>query len=191
MTGRSRAEQDLRRRIRTRRREEAAIQLDVVILGDGRGAPGFEKRLEVRERLSEHRFVAAVTIPEILYDAYPEATPDEVERSAIQTADVIICLESPLNPPLGMYTEVRTYLDFAAVHKWYLLQPSFRDRTSEDEALVAGLARSDLDLIESQDYEPGEWERCDRITRLCAKRIELMVNRRLRWLTGLAQNDPR
>ena len=153
--------------------------LAVTLLGDGRQTREYQKRLELRERLAEHRFVATATIPEMLYDAHPDATPDEVERSAIEVADVVLCLEGPASAPLGMYTEVLTYFDAAAPDKWYRLRPSNGPDAADEEALIAGLARDPLRRIETHDYDPVEWEACDRITRLCRERIELMAYREL------------
>ena len=153
--------------------------LEVTLLGDGRQTPEYDKRLELRERLAGHRFVATATIPEMLYDAHPDATPDEVEQSAIEVADVVLCLEGPASAPLGMYTEVRTYFDPANPDKWYRLRPSNRPDAPDEAALIVGLARDPLRRIEAHDYEPVEWEACDRITRLCQERIELMAYREL------------
>ncbi len=180
MDAQSRAEQRLAALSQARKAAESSISLEVTILGDGRGTEGFTKRLQLRNRLQDHRFVGAVTIPELLHKALPDATPHEVEMSAIGEADVVLCLESPDRPPLGLYTELWSYFDDSTIDKWYLLRPADREQQPEDRALITGLARPMLDVIDSQDYDPAEWVDCQRITAAFEARIELIGRRRLR-----------
>ena len=160
------------------------MSLEVTLLGDGRGALEYQKRLDLRARLEQHRFVARVTIPEELHDAYPEATVDEVERSAIEQADVVLCLEAPSHAPLGVYTEVLQYFDGSKPDKWYRCRPAEREEAAGQAPLVAGLADDAFQLIETFDYDPAEWETCGRITRACERRIDIMAHRELYRRTG-------
>ena len=180
MDAQSRAEQRLASLSQARRAAESSISLEVTILGDGRGTEGFTKRLQLRDRLQGHRFVGAVTIPELLHQTHPDASAHEVELSAIGEADVVLCLESPDRPPLGLYTELWSYFNDSAVDKWYLLRPTFREPQQEDQALITGLARAMLEVVDSQDYDPAEWVECRRITAAFEARIELIGRRRLR-----------
>ena len=170
----TRAEQRLHELTLQRRQAEASVSLAVAILGDGRGTPEYQKRLELRERLSAHQFVGEVTIPEILLDTHPGSSLDDIERSAIETADVVICLEGPHNPPLGLYTEVLAYLAPGDLDKWFRLQPWDRADGTPSNSLVAGLVEDSLQRIETQGYDVPAWETCDRITAACARRIKLV-----------------
>ncbi len=155
------------------------MALEVTLLGDGRGMPEYQKRLELRDRLKRHRFVANVAIPEILHDDNPEATPDEIEMSAIEQADVVLCLEGPRRAPLGLYTEARLYFDRSKPDKWYRCRPTERADSTGEDALIAALAGDPLMRIETFNYDPKEWEECGRITAECMRRIELMAAREI------------
>ncbi len=178
----SRAEQRVLQLTAARRAAEAAVSLEVALLGDGTGTPEYGKRLELQERLQSLPFVATVTIPEQLQEAYPDATSEEIEQSAIGEADVVLCLESPARPPLGLYTEVRLYFDDTTPEKWFLMRPEQRRSTPEDSVLIAGLAKELLSLIESDHYDPDEWADCQQITASFTKRLNLMAGRKLRRL---------
>lgn len=175
----SRAEQRLISEGAAREAREAALQLEITLLGDGKETPEYQKRLELRDRLAQHPFVANVTIPELLHEAHPQATLDEVERSAIDEADVVVCLEGPARPPLGVYTEVVGYFDETEAEKWYLCLPTGRDAASGEDPLVVGLAHQKLESVELFRYEPTQWEKCGRITAACERRIRLMARREL------------
>ena len=95
---------------------------------------------------------------------------------------MVLCLESPARPPLGLYTEVRLYFDDTNPEKWFLMRPERRESTPEDSALIAGLAKELLSLIESDDYDPDEWADCKKITASFSKRLDLMAGRKLRRL---------
>lgn len=181
----SRAEQDIETRVARRHTAEAALSLDVTLLGDGRGTPEYGKRLELQERLERHRFVSRVTLPEQLHDAYPQATVDEVERSAIEQADVVLCIESPFRPPLGLYTEVVAYFDGSDPDKWYRCRPTERVDSSGADSLIARLAEAPFRRMDTFVYDPEEWETCGRITKVCEERIELVAHRVLRRQFGL------
>lgn len=179
MKGPSRADRDIQRRVAARQTAEDALSLEVTLLGDGRETPEYQKRLELQERLQQHRFVSHVTIPEQLGDRHPQARADEIERSAIEQADVVLCIESPARSPLGLYTEVFGYFDSANPDKWYRCCPTERADASGEDALVAGLADPRFRSIETFDYEPEEWEECERITARCERRIDVMAHRKL------------
>ena len=181
----SRAERDVEARVARRHTEEADLSLNVTLLGDGRDTPEYGKRLELQERLERHRFVSRVTIPEQLHDAYPQATVDEVERSAIEQADVVLCIESPFRPPLGLYTEVVAYFDGSDPDKWYRCRPTERVDSSGADSLIARLAEDPFRRMDTFVYDPGEWETCGRITKVCEERIELAAYRALRRQFGL------
>lgn len=173
----SRAEQDVEARVARRHAAEAALSLDVTLLGDGRGTPEYQKRLELQERLQRHPFVSHVTIPEVLRDRYPDASADEVERSAIEQADIVLCLEGPRHLPLGLYTEIISYFGGTHPDKWFCCRPVDREQVASPEPLVAALARPVLKSIDTFDYDPGEWETCGRITTACEERIERVAHR--------------
>lgn len=175
----SRADREIQRKVANRRTSEDALSLEITLLGDGRGTPEYQKRLELQERLQQHRFVSHVTIPEQLSDRHPQATADEIERSAIEQADVVLCIESPARSPLGLYTEVFGYFDSSNPDKWYRCRPMERADASGEDALVAGLADPRFRSIETFDYEPREWELCGRITARCEQRIDVMAHRKL------------
>ena len=168
------SERRLAELIRERETAESSVALVVTILGDGRDTPEYGKREELLDRLSTHDFVREVTIPELLLDAHPNANLDEVERSAIETADLVICLEGPNNPPLGLYTEVLAYLESTDLEKWYRLEPWDRDSGAGSEPLVSGLAQERLRRVETQHYERAAWESCERITAACFRRVDLV-----------------
>lgn len=173
----SRVERNLLERTSARQAAENAVSLEVTLLGDGSETQEFTKRLELQERLTSNRFVRTVTIPEELQENHPEATADEVERSAIEEADVVLCLEAPTGAPLGLYTEVWSYFDHSATEKWYRLCPAKRPESAGEGALIAGLASDLLSVIETHTYDPEEWSECSRITALCEQRIELVARR--------------
>ena len=173
----SRAERSLVARFRARRATEATLALEVTLLGDGRGTPEYQKRLELQERLERHPFVSHVTIPELLHDRYPDASADEVERSAIEQADIVLCLEGPRRLPLGLYTEIVSYFGDTHPDKWFYCRPVDREQVASPEPLVAALARPVLKSIDTFDYDPGEWETCGRITTACEERIERVARR--------------
>ena len=180
--GSSRTERALRRRASAREIAASSLSLEVTLLGDGRETSEYAKRLEVRERLLSHPFVSHVIIPEELQDAFPNAGADDVERSAIEEADVVLCLEAPARPPLGLYTEVWSYFEFTrqARDKWYRIQPMARPEVPRFQSLIENLANDALQLIDTHDYHPDEWEDCDRITSLCERRISLIARWRLK-----------
>ncbi len=165
---------DLQRRISKRETAEANVGLAITILGDGRDTPEFSKRLELKERLAGSPFVASVTIPEQLHERNPAATPEEVERSAIEAADVVLLLEAPASPPLGGHTEARIYFDRSVPDKWFRVRPIDREDFADNQPLVSGLARDSFLRIETFEYESAEWEGCGRITASCQRRISLM-----------------
>ena len=173
----SRVERNLRDRFRSRHAAEEALRLEVVLLGDGRATPEYEKRLDLQERLLRHPFVSHVTIPEQLYEQYPQATADEIERSAIEQADVVICLEGPRHQPLGLFTEVVVYFDRSTPDKWFRCRPSHRAESAAPAPLVALLAEAILRRVDTFVYDPAEWETCGRITTACEERIELTAHR--------------
>ena len=173
----SRAERNLRGRFRSRRAASAALRLEVALLGDGSATPEYEKRLELQERLQRHPFVSHVTIPEHLHERYPQATADEIERSAIEQADVVICLEGPRQPPLGLFTEVALYFDRTTPDKWFCCRPSYRAEPAALSPLVALLAEELLLRVDTFVYDPVEWETCGRITTACEERIDLAAHR--------------
>lgn len=173
----SRAERNLRDRFRGRRAAEESLRLEVALLGDGSATPEYEKRLELQERLQRHPFVSHVTIPEQLHERYPEATADEIERSAIEQADVVICLEGPLHPPLGLFTEVALYFDRSMPDKWFRCRPSYLAEPATPTPLVALLAEEILRRVDTFVYDPAEWETCGRITTACEERIDLAAHR--------------
>ena len=175
----SRADREIQRKVAARHAAEDELSLEITLLGDGRETPEYQKRLELQERLQRHRFVSHVTIPEQLHDRHPEATAAEIERSAIEQADVVLCIESPARSPLGLYTEVFAYFDSANPDKWYRCRPTERADASGEDSLVAGLADPRFRSIETFDYEPEEWERCGRITARCERRIDVMAHRKL------------
>lgn len=177
--GPSRIEQDVQKRVGVRQAIEESLALEVTLLGDGRGTPEYQKRLELRERLSRHRFVKHVVIPEILHDSYPDANPDEIERSAIEQADIVLCLEGPSHAPLGLYTEARLYFDRSQPDKWFRCQPTERPDHAGEDSLIAALADDPFIRMDTFDYDPEEWERCGRITSNCLKRVELMAAREI------------
>ena len=172
-----RAERNLRDRFRSRSAAEEALRLEVALLGDGRATPEYEKRLDLQERLRRHPFVSHVTIPEQLYGRYPQATADEIERSAIEQADVVICLEGPRHPPLGLFTEVVVYFDRSTPDKWFRCRPSHRTEPATPTPLVVLLAEAILRRVDTFVYDPAEWETCGRITTACEERIELAAHR--------------
>lgn len=172
----SRAERNLRGRFRSRRAAAAALRLEVALLGDGSATPEYEKRVELQERLQRYPFVSHVTIPEQLYEQYPEATADEIERSAIMQADVVICLEGPRQPPLGLFTEVVAYFDKSTPDKWFRCRPLYRAEPVPPP-LVALLAEELLLRVDTFVYDPAEWETCGRITTACKERIDLAAHR--------------
>ena len=177
--GPSRIEQDVRKRVSVRHAIERSLALEVTLLGDGRRTPEYKKRKELQRRLSQHRFVKHVVIPEILHDGNCDANPDEIEESAIGRADIVLCLEGPNQAPLGLYTEVRLYFDRSQPDKWFLCRPSERSDSTGEDALITGLAADPLMRIETFDYYPGEWENCERITSNCLRRVELMAAREI------------
>lgn len=173
----SRAERNLRDRFRGRRAAEASLRLEVALLGDGSATPEYEKRLELQERLQRHPFVSHVTIPEQLHERYPEATADEIERSAIEQADVVICLEGPRHPPLGLFTEVARYFNKSTPDKWFRCRPLYRAEPATPTPLVTLLAEEILRRVDTFVYDPAEWETCGRITTACEERIDLVAHR--------------
>ncbi len=150
------------------------MSLVVTILGDGRGTSEYQKREDLRDRLLGHRFVDEVTLPELLFERNQFAHLEDVERSAIEAADVVICLEGPQGPPLGMYTEVVAYLVPGSEDKWYRVAPWDRENSESAEPLVSGLANEILRLVETQRYERTAWSSCDRITAACVARVDLV-----------------
>ena len=175
----SRAEQKLVRLSQARKAAEGELSLEVAILGDGRGTLEYDKRLELQARLGQHRFVSRITLPEDLQDAHPDATVNEVELSAIGQADVVLCLEAPSHPPLGLHTEAFGYFDGSEPDKWYLCRPADGEDAPADAPMVTGLASDAFKLIETFDYDPEEWGTCGRITRACERRINIMAHREL------------
>lgn len=173
----SRAERNLRDRFRSRRAAAASLRLEVALLGDGSATPEHEKRVELQERLQRHPFVSHATIPEQLHEQYPQATADEIERSAIEQADVVICLEGPRHPPLGLFTEVVVYFDRSTPDKWFRCRPSYRAEPAAAAPLVALLAEELLRRVDTFVYDPAEWETCGRITTACEERIDLAAHR--------------
>lgn len=175
----SRIERDVRKRVGTRQAIEESIALEVTLLGDGRGAPEYQKRLELRDRLSRHQFVAHVVIPEILRDEHPDASHDEIERSAIEQADIVLCIEGPNHAPLGLYTEARLYFDRSRPDKWFRCRPTERPDSAGEDSLIAALADDPFIRMDTFDYDPEEWEKCGRITLNCLRRVELMAAREI------------
>ena len=195
----SRTEQDLHERIRAREALERTLRLEVTLLGDGKDAPEYAKRRELQERLEQHRFVSRVTIPEVLHERNPRATADEVERSAIGQADIVLCLEGPSHAALGVYTEMTKYFDRSEPDKWLYCRPTDRvkrrhgvsdlirrliygrstDQAEEPlrEPLVTELAREDINRMVTFDYDPEEWEECGRITAAFERHVELVAYR--------------
>ena len=177
--GRSRIERSVRKQVGVRHAIEESVTLEVTLLGDGRGTPEYQKRLELRDRLSRHQLVALVVIPEILHDDNPDANLEEIESSAIEQADVVLCLEGPNQMPLGFYGETRIYFDRSQPDKWFRCRPTERADSTGEDTLIAGLAADPLMRIETFDYYPGEWENCERITSNCLRRVELMAAREI------------
>ena len=177
--GRSRIEQDVRKRVGARHAIEESLALEVTLLGDGRGTPEYKKREELQERLSQHRFVKHVVIPEILHDDNSDANSDEIEESAIGRADIVLCLEGPNHAPLGLYTEARLYFDRSRPDKWFRCRPTERPDSTGEDSLIAALADDPFIRMDTFDYDPEEWERCGRITSNCLRRIELMAAREI------------
>lgn len=170
-------QRDLERRINARQAAERTLLLEVTLLGDGSGTQEYSKRLELRERLESHRFVSRVTIPEILHERNPLATVGEVERSAIERADVVLCLEGPQRPALGLHTEMTKYFDRTTPDKWFYGRPTDQAEKPSTEPLVTQLARDEIKRIVTFDYDPKEWAECGRITAAFEGRIELMAHR--------------
>lgn len=195
----SRTEQDLEMRIRAREALERTLLLEVTLLGDGKDTPEYAKRREVQARLERHRFVSRATIPEMLHARNPRASADEVERSSIGQADVVLCLEGPSRAAHGVYTEMTKYFDRSDPDKWFYCRPTDRverrrgvsglihrllyGRSAAQaeepgrEPLVSELARDDIKRMDTYDYAPEEWEGCDRITAALERRIELVAYR--------------
>lgn len=195
----SRTERDLHERTRAREALERTLLLEVTLLGDGKDAPEYAKRRELQARLEQHRFVSRVTIPEVLYERNPRAIADDVERSAIGQADIVLCLEGPSNAALGVYTEMTKYFDRSDPDKWFYCRPTDRverrqgvsdrirrliyGRSTEQakepggEPLVSELARDEIKRMDTFDYDPKEWEGCGRITAALKRRIELVAYR--------------
>ena len=179
MNNLSSADRDIQRKVAARHVAEGELALEITLLGDGRETPEYQKRLELQERLQQHPFVSHVTIPEQLSERHPQATADEIERGAIEQADVVLCIESPVCSPLGLYTEVFAYFDSSNPDKWYRCRPTERADARGEDSLVARLADPRFRSIETFDYEPEEWERCGRITARCERRIDVMAHRKL------------
>ena len=177
--GQSRIEQDVRKRVGARHAIERSLALEVTLLGDGRRTPEYKKRKELQKRLSEHRFVKHVVIPEILHADNLDANPDEIEEGAIGRADIVLCLEGPNQAPLGLYTEVRLYFDRSQPDKWFLCRPTERPDSAGEDSLIAALAYDPFIRMDTFDYDPEEWERCGRITSNCLRRIELTAAREI------------
>ena len=150
----------------------------VTILGDGRGTSGYEKRLTIRDHLlASVDEVIEVTIPEEVAGNFPDATLDEVESTAIDSAHVVLCIEAPNQEPLGLYTELARYFRPNEADKWFRVWPI--DRPDPLHAsLVSGLATEFVWRIDEYPYQPEHWESCEFIRMVCARRVRQAALRR-------------
>lgn len=147
------------------------------MLGDGVGTAGYEKRVTIRDHLVTNvEAVIEVTIPEELASAYLDATLDEVESAAIESAHVVLCIEAPDQEPLGLYTELARYFRPSEADKWFRVRPTDRPDPLHP-SLVAGLAGEFLARIDEYPYQPEQWESCQLIRMACARRVRQTVLR--------------
>ena len=170
-------ERRIRERVAKRRRVQASVAVVVTVLGDGVGQPGFDKRRSVQQHLRDIPRVIEVTLPEDMYERHPGVHVDDIEYATIDAADVVICIEAPHAPPLGLYTEFIRYFDPGKAHRWYRIYPSQRPDPREHPALVEGLAADDIASILDFDYELEWWEDCEIIRAACAKRVQKEISR--------------
>ena len=167
----------LRERVARRREAEAAVEVIVTVLGDGIGQPGFAKRRSVQRHLRELSGVVEVTLPEDLYEQNPGVHVDDIEGAAIDAAHVVICIEAPNAPPLGLYTEFARYFDPKEADRWYRIYPSQRPHPQEHPALVERLVADDIASIPDFGYDIEWWEDCEMIRAACAKRVQRELSR--------------
>lgn len=177
MTDVTPTERLLQERVAKRQRIEQSVGIVVTVLGDGEGQPGFDKRRSVQEHLQGLTGVAEVTLPEDMYRQYPSAHVDDIERSAIMTADVVLCIEAPHAPPRGLYTEFNNYFNPDDASRWYRIYPSDRPDPQSDSALVDRLAADDIACIIDYPYDREWWEDCEIIRAASEKRVLKEVNR--------------
>lgn len=169
---------NLGRRRTTRIRAELEAKVVVTVLGDGVGTAGYEKRVTVRDHLlTSVEEALEVTIPEELANDYPNATLDEVESTAIESAHVVLCIEAPDQEPLGLYTELARYFKPAEADKWFRLWPINRPEP-QHPSLVAGLAGEFVAKIDEYPYQPEHWESCEFIRMACTRRVRQTALRR-------------
>ena len=176
MTDVTPTERRIREQIAKRRRVEASIEVVVTVLGDGIGQPGFDKRRSVQQHLQEIVGVVEVTLPEDMYERHPGVHVDDIERATIDAAHVVICIEAPNAPPLGLYTEFTRYFDPGQAHRWYRIYPTQRPNPIGHPALVERLAADDIASILDFDYELDWWEDCEIIRAACAKRVQKEIS---------------
>ncbi len=176
MSSPTRTERRLSKLVEERRQIEDSVQLVVTVLGDGKGQPGFGKRRTVKEHLLGISGIEDVTLPEDLHVQNPTAHVEDIETAAIEEADVVICIEAPSGPPLGLYTELVKFFDPNRAERWYRIHPSQEPGDAERPALVEGFAADAVASIGAYEYEVHRWESCETIRAACAKRVEQAVS---------------
>ena len=150
------------------------------MLGDGVGTAGYEKRLVIRDYLlAETDSVIEVTLPEAMASEQAGTDLDDIEAAAIETADVVLCIEAPDRPPLGLYTEFARYFRAAEADKWYRICSIDQHDPSDHPSLVARLADRVASMIDYYHYREDEWEPCNVIREACVRRVRQAVERRL------------
>lgn len=177
MTDATPTERRLQARVAQRRQLEGSVEIVVTVLGDGVGQPGFDKRRSVQRHLQELPGVIEVTLPEDMYEWHPGAHVDDIEIATIGAAHVVLCIEAPNAPPLGLYTEFAKYFDPEQAHRWYRIYPKQRPEPQEYPALVERLVADDISSILDYGYETEWWEGCEIIRAACAKRVQKELSR--------------
>ena len=177
MTNVTPTERRLRDRVARRQQVEDSVGIVVTVLGDGQGQPGFDKRLSVQKHLAYLPGVIEVTLPEEMYELHPDIRVSDIEHSTIMAAHVVICIEAPQAPPLGLYTEFTKYFDPEHASRWYRIYPAERPDPQSHPALVEHLASEDIECILDYPYEIDWWEDCEIIRAACAKRVQKEISR--------------
>lgn len=177
MTEATPTELRLQELVALRRQAEASVEIVVTVLGDGVGQPGFDKRRSVQQHLQEISGVIDVTLPEDLYETNPGTHVDDIEVAAIDSAHVVICIEAPNAPPLGLYTEFARYFDPDQAHRWYRIYPEQRPHPQNHPALVERQVADDIASILDFGYAIEWWEDCEMIRAACAKRVQKELSR--------------